>query len=224
MIIYGDFNCPYSYLASMHADALLKAGIPVEWRAIEHAPGLPITGRRLDSAAQAELDDELKGLRELALSDEGLPGTPVCFVPNTRAAVAGYAEAFEAGVGDTVRRLLFDAYWTRGLDIGSPDVLQSLLAPAIRNGSSAAFPLREAGLAVSTNRGPITLSAYRRIEDWANAWDRIETLTTPTVFDDTTAATGRVALPQLAALVPREATRANPTDASPSEASVRAAA
>ncbi len=30
VIIYGDFNCPYSYLASQRADLLSRAGIAVD--------------------------------------------------------------------------------------------------------------------------------------------------------------------------------------------------
>lgn len=47
VIIYGDFNCPYSYLASQRADLLSRMDIAkVEWRAVEHDRGLPVTGKR----------------------------------------------------------------------------------------------------------------------------------------------------------------------------------
>src|SRR5207249_4083290 len=49
VIIYGDFNCPYSYLASQRADLLSRAGAGVDWRAVEHNRGLPVTGSRSDS-------------------------------------------------------------------------------------------------------------------------------------------------------------------------------
>ncbi len=47
--VYGDFNCPYSYLASQRADLLSRAGVAVDWRAVEHDRGLPVTGSRPDS-------------------------------------------------------------------------------------------------------------------------------------------------------------------------------
>ena len=38
LIVYGDFNCPYSYLASQRVDELARLGqAGVEWRAVEHA-------------------------------------------------------------------------------------------------------------------------------------------------------------------------------------------
>jgi hypothetical protein len=202
MIVYADFNCPYSYLASMHADALLRAGYPIEWRAIERAPLLPVAGRRLDAAGQAEVDDELKTLRTLTLRSEQLPATPPAFTPNTKAAVAAYTEAVGAGVGDEVRRLLFDAYWLHGLDIGSPEVLRTLLAPVIRSGSSPAFPLREAGFAVSMARGPITASAYRRGCEWHDAWVGVGTGITPTLLDGALTVTGTTALVRMSAYLP----------------------
>jgi hypothetical protein len=44
VIIYGDFNCRYSYLASQRADLLRKERVAVGWRAVEHDRGLPVTG------------------------------------------------------------------------------------------------------------------------------------------------------------------------------------
>jgi hypothetical protein len=202
VIVYGDFNCPYSYLASMHVDALLRAGYPIEWRAVERAPFLPVGGRRLDDTAQAELDDELQRLRELAFGREELPRTPATFTPNTKAAVVAYTEAVGAGVGNDVRRLLFDAYWKSGLDISSPDLLRTLLAPAIRSGSSTAFPLREAGFAVSMARGPITVSAYRRGCEWHDAWVEVGTGITPTLIDGKLTLTGESALVRMSAYLP----------------------
>lgn len=181
VVVYGDFNCPFSYLASRRVDVLVKAGLDVEWRAVQHAPGLPVTGQRLDAAGQAEMNAEVGVVRQLLLPDEELAVGALSLLPRTEAAVSAYAEAVGAGVGDEVRRLLFDAYWLRGVDIGSPEVLRTLLANAMRSGHSASFTVRESGYAVSTNRGPITLAAYRRICAWRCAWNELGTQTTPTL-------------------------------------------
>ena len=40
VIVYGDFNCPYSYLASQRADRVIREGMArIAWRAVEHDPG-----------------------------------------------------------------------------------------------------------------------------------------------------------------------------------------
>jgi 2-hydroxychromene-2-carboxylate isomerase len=45
LIVFGDFNCPYSFLASQRVDALQRLGwAEIEWRAVEHAPWLSKTG------------------------------------------------------------------------------------------------------------------------------------------------------------------------------------
>jgi 2-hydroxychromene-2-carboxylate isomerase len=184
LAIYGDFNCPYSYLASLRADLFVAAGVDVDWRAVEHAKELPVVGRRLDEAGQHEVAEELDAVRQLLTPEEEFAAATPSVLPNTAAANAGYAEAAGVGVGHEVRRLLFEAYWVRGIDIGSVEVLRTLLAAPIRLGRSSAFPLREAGFAVSTNRGPITTAAYRRLASWRSDWVELATWTTPTVVVD----------------------------------------
>ena len=184
IVIYGDFNCPYSYLASLRADRFVAAGVDVEWRTVEHAPSLPVAGQRLDDAGQREVAEELDSVRQLLTPEEEFAAATPSMLPNTAAANAGYAEAVGSGVGDDVRRLLFNAYWTRGTDVGSVDVLRALLAEPIRRGRSSAFPLRESGFAVSTNRGPITTSAFNRLTTWHRDWVELATSTTPTVVVD----------------------------------------
>jgi 2-hydroxychromene-2-carboxylate isomerase len=184
ILVYGDFNCPYSYLASLRVDRFIADRIDVEWRAVEHAPTLPVVGKRLDDAGQRDLAEELDSVRQLLTPEEEFAAASPSMLPNTAAANAGYAEAVGSGVGDDVRRLLFETYWTRGTDVGSVDALRSLLVEPIRRGRSAAFPLRESGFAVSTNRGPITTSAFNRLMAWRRDWTELATWTTPTVVVD----------------------------------------
>ena len=202
VIVYGDFNCPYSLLASIRLDALAKTGADVEWRAVEHAPDLPVIGRRLADAGRAELDFELADVRGLLRPGEGYPPATPNLVPKTEAAVSAYAEAAGIGVGDDVRRLLFDAYWTSHVDIGSPEVLRTLLAPVIRRGHSDAFPLQVAGYAVSVNRGPITVGAYRRIRTWRDGWRATGVATIPTLVTGSRVLAGVDALNWLAQQLP----------------------
>jgi 2-hydroxychromene-2-carboxylate isomerase len=201
--IYGDFNCPYSYLASLRADVFIAAGVDVDWRAVEHASELPVMGRRLDDEGQREVAEELDSVRQLLTPAEEFAAATPSMLPNTAAANAGYAEARGVGVGHEVRRQLFDAYWTRAVDIGSVEVLRTLLVTPIRRGSSPAFPLREAGFAVSANRGPITTTAYRRLTSWHADWVRLATWTTPTVVVDGVSHVGVDGLLWLASHQPR---------------------
>lgn len=107
VIIYGNFNCPYSYLASQRADLLSEAGVAVDRRAVEHDRGLPAGGLPSGSD-QASRDRELAGAASLALPGERVPALPAV-ISDTEAAVAAYAEAVSDGVADELRGSLFRA-------------------------------------------------------------------------------------------------------------------
>jgi hypothetical protein len=179
MIVYADFSCPYSYVASHRVDALAEVGVRVQWRAIEREPSLPVSGRPLSGGG--ELASQLsEPLRPGERPPWRMPG----FVPNTEAAVSGYAEACGAGVAEQVRRVLFDAYWVHGADIGSAEVLRRLLAGPIQRGHSTSFPLHDFGYAVSPSRGPITTKAWRRIRHWRAGWAALNLTRTPGLIAD----------------------------------------
>jgi hypothetical protein len=198
LAVYGDFGSLACCLASRRVDALTAAGISVEWRAVETDPRLPVGGRRMDAAEHDALERELDGLEALLLPDEALPHTVPAFRPNTHAAVSGYAEAYVAGVADDVRRLLFEAYWTHGTDIGSPDSLRRLLAGPLRGSRSPALPVREFGYAVSPRRSPLTTDAYRRIGDWSHRRELIGDPPVPLlVVDEWQPVSGETALRRL---------------------------
>jgi len=182
LIVYGDFSCPDCYLTSRRADALAAAGVPIDWRAVEHAPQLPVTGTRLSAADQQAVTERFAALDKLLLPDETLPWTVPASVPKTEAAVSAYAEAYGAGVADDVRRLLFKLYWLHGADIGSPNVLRTPLAGPTLRSRSLADPLRQSGYAVSVDRGPITTGAYRRIRSWRTEWRELGSPALPIVL------------------------------------------
>jgi hypothetical protein len=208
VIVYADFSCAYSYVASHRVDTLAEVGVEVDWRAIEHDPSLPVTGQRLDRGGVTERETQLN---ELLLPTERLSGRVPGFVPNTEAAVTGYAEACGAGVAAQVRRVLFAAYWVRGLDIGSAEVLRRLLAGPLRRGHSTSLPVRDFGYAVSPSRGPITTGAWRRIRAWAQQWRHLECPCTPAlVMDNGAPVYGADALRHLAAEITRLAAPVNP--------------
>jgi 2-hydroxychromene-2-carboxylate isomerase len=183
LALYADFGSPACYVASSRADALIAAGVPVDWRAVETDPHLPVGGRGMSAAEQESLRHDLESLERLLLPEETLPAAPA-FRPNTRGAVAAYAEAYAAGVADDVRRLLFDAYWTRGADIGSAEVLRRLLAGPILRGRSTGAPMSALDSVVSASRGPITTDAWRRIRDWSERRQRLGARPLPVLVVD----------------------------------------
>lgn len=179
VIVYADFSCPRSYLASHRVDALAEVGVLVEWRAIESDPSRPVAGSGLVGGAELH-----RQLIELLGPGERLRWRTPDLAPNTEAAVTGYAEACGAGVAEQVRRVLFAAYWVDGADIGSLEVLRRLLAGPILRGHSTSFPLHDFGYAVSPSRGPITTAAWRRIRDWRREWAALNLTATPGLIAD----------------------------------------
>jgi 2-hydroxychromene-2-carboxylate isomerase len=169
LVVYGDFNCPWSYLASRRAALLARAGAQVDWRAVEHDPWVP--RRFMDSSGRfAELRAEMERVSGHLLPGEELPYCLSGFVPRTTAAISGYAEAHGAGVGDRVRELLFQAFWQGGLDLGDARLVRTLLVDAIRSGSATSDTLHDWGYAVAVTGGPITSGAWRQIEQWRAQW------------------------------------------------------
>lgn len=170
--VYGSFTCPWSYLASQRTDLWPRAARP-SWRMLdtEAAPGahLAAAGRRLDAGSAAATAADLERVRALLLPGEHLPAQSPSFVPHTGPAVVGYAEAVVAGVADQVRRLLFDAYWEQGLDIGVPEVLRRLLEAPLRAGTSQVRAVHDHGYAVTLTGGPLTGEAHRLLTTWHRA-------------------------------------------------------
>jgi len=188
VIVYGDFSCPYSYLASQRADLLSRAGVVVDWRAVEHDRGLPVTGSRSDSDRTA-WDRELAEVASLALPGEHVPGRPPVLVSNTKAAVAAYAEAVSDGVAGELRRRLFRAIWVQGRHLSSAyevrrlvtgvmwpqeDITGRLASPdfpsLLLRDPDLARIVRRSGGTIAPDGGPLTAAGRRRIRRWRQEW------------------------------------------------------
>lgn len=168
LLLYGDFNCPWSYLASRRAAVLAAAGTAVDFRAVEHAPGAGGPG------PVQPLIEEMDRVLARLLPGEELPYDLAGFVPRSRAAIAAYAEGYAAGVADAVRRVLFEAFWVHGIDIGQAHVLRTLLVDELRSGASPSETVREWGYGVDVTGGPISTAAWRLSREWADQWRRTE--------------------------------------------------
>jgi hypothetical protein len=183
LVVYGDFNCPWSYLAARRATLLEAAGVAVDWRAVEHQPWRP---RRFSDSSERfdDLRAELTEVRAQLLPEEHLEDSLAGFVPFTKAAVNGYAEAYGAGVAPQVRQLLFDAFWNHGMDVGNARLVRTLLSDAIRGGTSASDTLRRWGYAVDVTGGPITTMGWRLVKQWREEWREDGRGTVPVVYAD----------------------------------------
>ena len=184
VVVYGDFNCPWSYLASRRAAVLAEDGVDVDWRAVEHEPWRP--RRFSDSSVRFRcLREEMERVMSCLLPGEQLPYSLAGFVPYTRAAVSGYAEAYVAGVPAQVRDLLFEAFWMHAFDLADAQAVRTLLVDAVRSGSSSTSELhRTWGYAVDITGGPVTTTAWRLLGSWTEQWQATGKETVPVVLVD----------------------------------------
>lgn len=127
LTIYGDFNCPFSALASARADVLLSAGTHLlDWRAIQHDTAIPADGEPVTGELTTALADEVATIRDLSDADLRLDLVVPRFRSNTAAACAAFAGASTSTNADRVRRLLFSAVWTDGRNISGLDEIDGL--------------------------------------------------------------------------------------------------
>jgi 2-hydroxychromene-2-carboxylate isomerase len=201
VLIYGDFNCPYSYLASQRADLLSRAGaVAVDWRAVEHDRCLPLTGSRSD-ADRAVWERELAEVASLALPGEHVPAYPPAVIGNTQAAVAAYAESVSDGVADELRRRLFTAIWAQGLHLSSAyevrrlitavmwpeeDITDRLASPDIPSlllhDTDLARIVRRSGGTIAPDGQPLTTTGGRRTRQWRQEWLALPSQVIPAVI------------------------------------------
>ncbi len=119
LTIYGDFNCPFSALASARADALLAQGShQIDWRAIQHDTTIPSAGQPIDGDMAAALAGEIATVLELSQQDVHLH----LIVPPVRSNTALASAAFAAAGNDAdrLRGRLFAAVWAEGRNLGDP--------------------------------------------------------------------------------------------------------
>ncbi len=232
VIVYGDFNCPYSYLASQRADRLIRSGIAMDWRAIEHDRELPATGLRL-AASPVDWDREIAEVTALALTAERAPAGPPTVVSNTMAATAAYAEAIRDRVADQLRRAVFRAIWVDGANLSSgyevrrlvtaamwppEDVTDQLASPDVPSRLIQDPDLtritRRSGGTVQADGGPLSTDGWERIRRWRHDWLALPGPIVPTVIGpDLVARPGLDGLRYLAELAGAGSTRARLTAA-----------
>jgi 2-hydroxychromene-2-carboxylate isomerase len=126
LLIFGDFNCPFSALASARAAELEQRGdMIVEWRAVVHDTTVPRRGEAVTAERRAAFEQELAQIRDLLAPGEGDRLRVPTIRVDTTAATDGYAACPPADRAQ-LRQRLFAAYWERGENIGDPRVVRRL--------------------------------------------------------------------------------------------------
>lgn len=177
--VYGDFNCPWSYLAFRRAQVLATGGVEVDWRAVEHLPELP---RGSAAGAPDALREEMEKALSNLLPEGELPHELPDFLPRTAPAVAAYAEGHVAGVAAPVARVLFESFWMRGIDVGNVHVLRTLLTKELLDSSSPSLAIREWGAPVAVTGAPMSTAACHLVTDWTDRWQEIGEGVVPVVL------------------------------------------
>lgn len=122
LTIYGDFNCPFSALASARADVLLTAGThEIAWRAIQHDTAIPAGGEPVEGDLLEGLSSEVATILELSEHDVRLHLAVPSVRSNTAVASAAFAAANDNA--DALRRRLFAAVWDEGRNLSDPTEL-----------------------------------------------------------------------------------------------------
>jgi predicted DsbA family dithiol-disulfide isomerase len=114
LIVYGDFNCPYSALASARVDVLVEAGELVDWRAVQHDAAMPPHGVDVEGDVRAELEREVDEVRSLLRPGENFD----LRIPKVRPNTAKACRAFAYDPTPEARRRWFDWAWARS---GEPE-------------------------------------------------------------------------------------------------------
>lgn len=117
LVVYGDFNCPFSALASHRIDVLAARGIAeVGFHAVEHSPRIPPDGLAVVDQKRAELTEEVEQVLGLVTPADGRFRLRVPEVlPNTSTMCQAYAATPTADL----RRKMFEAVWSDGIAAGA---------------------------------------------------------------------------------------------------------
>lgn len=202
VIVFGDFNCPYSYLANLRVNALLDAmATDVEFRAVEHDRRIPVTGAPTDGDGD-RWRRELADVRALAFPGEQVPSAAPPVLSNTRAAVSAYAESVTDDVPRAMKDRLFDAIWVQHRNISSAyevrQIITDLMYPPVPlpwyRSTEMATPVcgdpdparitRRLGGTVTPDGGPLTTAAWERIQGWRQQWLALGDPVVPAVVDE----------------------------------------
>jgi predicted DsbA family dithiol-disulfide isomerase len=178
LVVFGDFNCPYSCLASARADVLVAQGrAEVDWRAVEHDPAVPVPSEPVDGKLAGVLDREVTEVRGLLNPGERFPIVRPPVHPNSGAAVAAFAATSPSGA-DAVRARLFAGLWFDGRDIGDAAVIHELVGEPGATGVERALRWREEWLGLERRLVPMLVLPEGDVSRGLDALARLAQLAT----------------------------------------------
>lgn len=209
LAVLADVTTPESLVASWLVDRLAEHGVEVAWRAVQGGSQHLVATRPLpvdDALADAERVRRLAATFGLELPE---PWQYPTVLPANTPAIAALAEADCSGVLDSVRRRLYRAYWMDRLDVGSPELLRTLLSLHFLRGIQRPSPIGDFGYAVSIGGGPVTSLGWHRMRRWQEQWNDAGRPVLPAVArDDDEPVSGEDALRALADALPAAASGA----------------
>jgi len=128
VIVYSDYICPFCYIGFHRIEKLKEEyNLDVEWEPFELHPETPKKGFKMEglSFPKDYLEMVMANVKRLA-DEEGLTLKFTGTLPNSQLALFISEFARNKGKFDDFHKLIFEAYWKEGKDIGDLSLLLDL--------------------------------------------------------------------------------------------------
>ncbi len=128
IVVFSDYICPFCYIGFYRVEQLKeKFDLDVEWRPFEIHPETPKEGTELNNLSfPKEYLEMMKANVKKLADDVGVTFKLTDKLPNSQMALYISEFARKKGKFDEFHKLVFDAYWKDGKDIGDQTILLSL--------------------------------------------------------------------------------------------------
>ncbi|MFX1329896.1 MAG: DsbA family protein [Promethearchaeota archaeon] len=128
VIAYSDYICPFCYIGYHRIEKLKKEyNLDIEWRPFEIHPETPKQGASIDELPfpKGYLEMAFANVKRLA-DEDGLTLKFAKKLPNSRLALYISEFARKKGKFEEFHKLVLEAYWLEGKDIGDKSLLLDL--------------------------------------------------------------------------------------------------
>ena len=128
IVVFSDYICPFCYIGFYRVEQLRNNfDIDFEWRPFEIHPETPKEGTELKNLPfPNEYLEMMKANIQKLADDVGISLSLNDKLPKSRLALYFSEYARKKGKFDEFHKLVFDAYWKDGRDIGDQDFLLSI--------------------------------------------------------------------------------------------------